>query len=36
MDLALVNGRVLVEGGLREGLAVRLSGGRIAAMRPAR
>jgi N-acetylglucosamine-6-phosphate deacetylase len=32
MDLALVNGRVLVGDGLREGLAVRLSGGRIAAV----
>jgi len=32
MDLALVNGRVLVAGGLKEGLAVRLSGGRIAAV----
>lgn len=32
MDVALVNGRVLVEQGLKEGLAVRLSGGRIAAV----
>ena len=32
MDLALVNGRVLVEDGLRDGLAVRLSGGRIVAV----
>jgi N-acetylglucosamine-6-phosphate deacetylase len=32
MDLALVNGRVLVEDGLREGLAVRVREGRIAAV----
>lgn len=32
MDVALVNGRVLVEEGLKEGLAVRLRGGRIAAV----
>jgi N-acetylglucosamine-6-phosphate deacetylase len=32
MDKALVNGRVLLDGGLEEGLAVRLSGGRIAAV----
>jgi N-acetylglucosamine-6-phosphate deacetylase len=35
MDVALVNGRVLNGLGLKEGLAVRLSGGRIAAVGPA-
>jgi N-acetylglucosamine-6-phosphate deacetylase len=35
MDLALVNGRVLTDGGLEDGLAVRLSQGRIAAVGPA-
>ena len=35
MDLALVNGRVMTDAGLREGLAVRLSGERIAAVGPA-
>jgi N-acetylglucosamine-6-phosphate deacetylase len=34
MDFALVNGRVLTDEGLRDGLAVRLSGGRIAAVGP--
>jgi len=34
MDVALVNGRVLTGVGLKEGLAVRLSGGRIAAVGP--
>jgi N-acetylglucosamine-6-phosphate deacetylase len=32
MDVALVNGRVLLDQGLAEGLAVRLSGGRIVAV----
>ena len=35
MDVALVNGRVMTDQGLEEGLAVRLSGGRIAAVGPA-
>ncbi len=35
MDLALVNGRVMTESGLEDGLAVRLSGCRIAAVGPA-
>jgi N-acetylglucosamine-6-phosphate deacetylase len=35
MDVALVNGRVMTDQGLQEGLAVRLSGGRIAAVGPA-
>jgi N-acetylglucosamine-6-phosphate deacetylase len=35
MDLALVNGRVMTERGLEDGLAVRLSGERIAAVGPA-
>lgn len=35
MDLALLNGRVMTDEGLREGLAVRVSGGRIAAVGPA-
>jgi N-acetylglucosamine-6-phosphate deacetylase len=34
MDLALVNGRVMTERGLVEGLAVRLQGDRIAALGP--
>ena len=34
MDLALVNGRVMTERGLAEGLAVRLHGDRIAALGP--
>lgn len=34
MDLALVNGRVMTDHGLAEGLAVRLSGDRIAAVGP--
>jgi N-acetylglucosamine-6-phosphate deacetylase len=32
MDIALVNGRVLLDRGLEDGVAVRLSGGRIAAI----
>ena len=36
MDLALVNGRVMTDRGLAEGLAVRISGGRITAVGPAR
>jgi N-acetylglucosamine-6-phosphate deacetylase len=35
MDVALVNGRVMTDTGLAEGLAVRLSGDRIAAVGPA-
>jgi N-acetylglucosamine-6-phosphate deacetylase len=35
MDLALVNGRVMTDRGLEEGLAVRLSEGRISAVGPA-
>lgn len=35
MDTALVNGRVMTDQGLREGLAVRVAGGRIAAVGPA-
>jgi N-acetylglucosamine-6-phosphate deacetylase len=35
MDAVLLNGRVLTDAGLEEGLAVRLSGGRIAAVGPA-
>jgi N-acetylglucosamine-6-phosphate deacetylase len=35
MDVALTNGRVMTDAGLRDGLAVRLSGGRIAAVGPA-
>ncbi|THD80531.1 MAG: N-acetylglucosamine-6-phosphate deacetylase [Phenylobacterium sp.] len=35
MDLALVNGRVMTDAGLEEGLAVRLSGEHIAAVGPA-
>lgn len=35
MDLALVNGRVMTDRGLEEGLAVRLSGSQIAAVGPA-
>jgi N-acetylglucosamine-6-phosphate deacetylase len=35
MDLALVNGRVMTDEGLRDGLAVRIAGGRIAAVGPA-
>ena len=35
MDLALVNGRVMTDRGLEEGLAVRMSEGRIAAVGPA-
>ncbi|WP_372784537.1 N-acetylglucosamine-6-phosphate deacetylase [Phenylobacterium sp.] len=35
MDVALVNGRVMTDQGLAHGLAVRLSGGRIAAVGPA-
>ncbi len=34
MDLALVNGRVMTDRGLEDGLAVRLSGARIAAVGP--
>ena len=34
-DLVLLNGRVMTDAGLREGLAVRLSEGRIAAVGPA-
>jgi predicted amidohydrolase YtcJ len=34
MDLLLVDGRVMTEGGLVEGLAVRLRGDRIAAVGP--
>jgi N-acetylglucosamine-6-phosphate deacetylase len=35
MDLALVNGRVMTDQGLREGLGVRVADGRIAAIGPA-
>lgn len=35
MDLALINGRVMTDDGLADGLAVRLSGGRIVAVGPA-
>ncbi|MDB5416915.1 MAG: nagA [Phenylobacterium sp.] len=35
MDVVLLNGRVMTDAGLREGLAVRLAGGRIAAVGPA-
>jgi N-acetylglucosamine-6-phosphate deacetylase len=35
MDSVLVNGRVMTDRGLEQGLAVRLSGGRIAAVGPA-
>ncbi len=35
MDLALVNGQVMTDGGLQAGLAVRLSGDRIMAVGPA-
>jgi N-acetylglucosamine-6-phosphate deacetylase len=34
MDLALINGRVMTDRGLVEGLAVRIAGGRIAALGP--
>jgi N-acetylglucosamine-6-phosphate deacetylase len=34
MDLALINGRVMTDDGLKDGLAVRLSGGRIVAVGP--
>ncbi|MDR3511370.1 MAG: N-acetylglucosamine-6-phosphate deacetylase [Caulobacteraceae bacterium] len=35
MDIALVNGRVMTDRGLEDGLAVRIGGGRIAAVGPA-
>jgi N-acetylglucosamine-6-phosphate deacetylase len=35
MDLALINGRVMTDRGLESGLAVRMAGGRIAAVGPA-
>ena len=35
MDVALINGRVMTDDGLQEGLAVRLSGDRIVAVGPA-